>query len=81
MWSKLLMNILISILLIYSCHRLWDYLKMTYSKQTTKDLIQFQTEKYKKIIEQMKTCEVPKNDLMKDELENFINDLQQNDSK
>ena len=29
----------------------------------------------------MKTCEVPKNDLMKDELENFINDLQQNNSK
>ena len=81
MWSKLLLNILISIFLIYSCHRLWDYLKMTYSKQTTKDLIQFQTEKYKKIIEQMKTCEVPKDDLMKDELEDFINDLQQNDSK
>ena len=81
MWSKLLMNIFISIFLIYSCHRLWDYLKMTYSKQTTKDLIQFQTEKYKKIIEQMKTCEVPKDDLMKDELEDFINDLQQNDSE
>ena len=41
MWSKLLLNILISIFLIYSFHRLWDYLKMTYSKETTKDLINF----------------------------------------
>ena len=71
MWSKLLLNILISIFLIYSFHRLWDYLKMTYSKETTKDLINFQTEKYKKIIEQMESCELPKNDVMKDELEDF----------
>jgi len=81
MWSKLLLNILISIFLIYSFHRLWDYLKMTYSKETTKDLINFQTEKYKKIIEQMETCELPKNDIMKDELEDFVNNLQQNSSQ
>jgi hypothetical protein len=54
---------------------------MTYSKETTKDLINFQTEKYKKIIEQMETCELPKNDIMKDELEDFVNNLQQNSSQ
>lgn len=82
MWYKLFLNIMISIFLIYSFHQLWDYLKTAYSKQTTKDLIQFQTEKYKKIIEQIQTVEPshtnPEKDPMKDELEDFVNNLQQN---
>ena len=91
MWLKLIINILISIFLIYSFHQLWDYLRTTYSKQTTKDPIKFQTEKYKKIIDHMQPSptstniptlppfyrEVDANPL-KDDLEDFVNNLQQN---
>lgn len=55
MFSHLLLNfiitILISIGIIMSVHSLWNYLKDTYTTKKTKDLVNSQIEKYKKMLE------------------------------
>lgn len=55
MLSHLLLNfiitILISIGIIMSIHSLWNYLKDTYTTKKTKDLVNSQIEKYKKMLE------------------------------
>lgn len=55
MFSHLLLNfiitILISIGIIMSVHSLWNYLKDTYTTKKTKDLVNSQIEKYKKLLE------------------------------
>lgn len=55
MFSHLLLNfiitILISIGIIMSIHSLWNYLKDTYTTKKTKDLVNSQIEKYKKLLE------------------------------
>ena len=55
MFSHLLLNfiitILISIGIIMSIHSLWNYLKDTYTTKKTKDLVNRQIEKYKKMLE------------------------------
>ena len=55
MFSHLLLNfiitILISIGIIRSIHSLWNYLKDTYTTKKTKDLVNSQIEKYKKMLE------------------------------
>lgn len=43
------LNIIFSLLIIYFCHSGWNYLKDTYSTRKTKDLVNSQIEKYKKI--------------------------------
>lgn len=55
MFSHLLLNfiitIFISIGIIMSIHSLWNYLKDTYTTKKTKDLVNSQIEKYKKMLE------------------------------
>ena len=48
-----LINICFSILIIYAVHYLWNYLKDTYSKKKTKDLVNTQIEKYKKMVNEI----------------------------
>jgi hypothetical protein len=43
-------NIIISILVIYGIHSCWDYLKDNYTTKKTKDLVNTQIEKYKRIM-------------------------------
>lgn len=43
----------ISILVVYILHQLWEYIKDSYSTKRTKDVIGIQTEKYKKIIDDL----------------------------
>ena len=43
------LNVIFSLLIIYSFHSGWNYLKDTYSTRKTKDLVNSQIEKYKKI--------------------------------
>ena len=52
MWNYLY-TIAISILIVYILHQLWEYIKDSYSTKRTKDLIGIQTEKYKKIIDDL----------------------------
>ena len=47
---KITINIIISILVIYGIHSCWDYLKDNYTTKKTKDLVNTQIEKYKRIM-------------------------------
>ena len=49
-WFLIIINILISIIIIYGAHEFWNYLKDTYSKKKTKDLVGTQIEKYKRMV-------------------------------
>jgi len=85
MW-KFFITITISLIIIISIHHLWNYIKDTYSERKTKDLVGFQTQKYKSILseliengrEQSKTQEkehfLTENDLMNmdDELTKYL---------
>jgi hypothetical protein len=49
----LLIQILFSILIVYSAHSCWNYLKDNYSTKKTKDIVNIQIEKYKKIMDEL----------------------------
>ncbi len=46
-------NIILSILVIYCGHYLWNCIKNTYSTKKTKDLVNVQIQKYKKMMAEM----------------------------
>lgn len=49
----IVINIIISIIIIYGLHYCWNYLKDTYSTKKTKDLVNTQIQKYKNIVDEM----------------------------
>ena len=89
MWISILINIIISILIILIIHYLWEYLKDKYSEKSTRDILGYQTQKYKNIIEDLQknrdldchkdillepfTSDFVDNDL-KEDLESFLRD-------
>lgn len=48
-----LFNLTVSILVVYIGHYLWNYIKDTYSTKKTKDLVNTQIEKYKKMMKKI----------------------------
>ena len=54
-------TILVSIIIVYSIHHIWEHLKSNYSTKKTKDLVNIQLNKYQKIIENIQ--EKPKNNV------------------
>lgn len=48
-----LFNLTVSILVVYAGHYLWNYIKDTYSTKKTKDLVNTQIEKYKKMMKKI----------------------------
>jgi F0F1-type ATP synthase membrane subunit b/b' len=46
-------NIIISIMFIYGSHICWNNIKDTYSTRKTKDLVNTQIQKYKKIMKEL----------------------------
>jgi hypothetical protein len=54
-------NIIISLLDIYILHHLWTYMKETYTVKKTKDLVNIQINKYKKIIHDLQENAQQKN--------------------
>ena len=48
-----IVNLIISIIVVYSGHCLWNYIKDTYSTKKTKDLVNTQIEKYKKMMKEI----------------------------
>jgi len=70
MW--IFLNIIISLIIIYLCHQLWEYLKNTFSKKITKDLAGSQIQKYKQMIEEIQLRESEISTNMEKELESFI---------
>jgi len=85
MWTSIFLNIIFSILIIYLGHHLWEYLRDKYTTKKTVDLVNSQTQKYKKMMEEIQTIEstapfdsVIKEDIdlsMEDELTKFMNTI------
>lgn len=53
MWSSIFVNIIISIIIIFIAHSIWNYIKNNYSTKKTKDLIGCQIQKYKNMMEEL----------------------------
>jgi hypothetical protein len=51
MWNYILLNIVCSIAIIVFIHQLWDYFKNTYTMKKTKNPLDFQTSKYKSMLD------------------------------
>jgi len=74
MWTSILVNIIISIIIIIIGHYLWVYLLETYSDKVTKDILGSQTQKYKAIIDELQrtqqyeSCMTEPNDIFIDDL-------------
>lgn len=49
----IIINIIISIFIIYIIHSTWEYFKDTYTNKKTKDLVNTQITKYQKMMEEM----------------------------
>jgi hypothetical protein len=52
MWNYI-QTLIISVFIIFIIHSLWNYIKDTYSTKKTKDLVGYQTQKYKSILEEV----------------------------
>lgn len=51
MWTLILQNAALSILSIVLVQYLWDYFKEKYTVRKTKDLVNFQTKKYREMLQ------------------------------
>lgn len=74
-----LFTILISLLIIYMGHYLWEYLKDNYSVKKTNHIIGSQIEKYKEIIKELQESKqeppIESFDTLKSDLEDFLNEI------
>lgn len=61
MFNEIVINIVLSLVIIMIIHELWEYLKNTYSTKKTKNLLDFQTNKYKTMIQELQ--EMPRSEL------------------
>jgi len=50
MWSSILQNVALSVLSILLIQSLWDYFKDKLTTKKTKDLVDFQTKKYREML-------------------------------
>jgi hypothetical protein len=55
LFLQILFQILLSILIIFVVHQIWNYLKDTYSTRKTRDLVNSQITKYKRLIEDIQS--------------------------
>ena len=51
MWSAIIFNGILSLITIFIAHQLWEYCKINYTSQKTKNLVEIQASKYKQIAE------------------------------
>lgn len=86
MWTTILFNIALSIIIIAIAHHLWEYCKKNYTSQKTKNLIEIHASKYKQIAEDMErstSIQVPPNTFLREdeklwiqtELATFLNTI------
>jgi len=74
----IIINIIISIFIIYIIHSTWEYFKDTYTNKKTKDLVNTQITKYQQMMEEMqqntKAQSISKTDIqtMDDDLTMFM---------
>jgi hypothetical protein len=82
-WVSIAVNICASLFIIYAINIIWNYIKDNYSKPKTKNLVNTQTEKYKKIIEELQQSKPPvikidEKQQMYNELNDFMNSQLEN---
>jgi len=73
---NIIQTIILSIVIIYTCHYIFDYLKDTLTIQKTNNVIHKNNEKYQEILNIVKNNTVPENKKttsMKDELNKLFN--------
>jgi predicted PurR-regulated permease PerM len=63
------LNIIISIIIIFIGHQIWNYIKNTYSTKKTKDLVNTQITKYKKMMKEIQENDNSKHFLNSNEKE------------
>jgi len=74
-WIWIVINILISIFIIYGCHSGWNYLKDNYSKKRTKDLVGTQVEKYKRMVGEIQNAKIENDGISKEDFDEMENEL------
>lgn len=72
MWISILLKIIVSFIIIILGHRIWIYLKDTYSVKKTKDLVGSQIQKYKTILNDIQEAEKIKEEEKATKKENRI---------
>lgn len=53
MWSAIIFNIILSIIIIFIMHQIWEYCKINYTSPKNKNLVEIQAAKYKQMVEDM----------------------------
>jgi hypothetical protein len=51
MWNTIILNIILSIIIIFTAHHIWEYCKSNYTVKKTKNLIESRESKYKLMLE------------------------------
>jgi len=51
--QTILLNIVLSIAIIFLAHQIWEYFKRNYTTAKTKNIVEIQTAKYKQMMEEM----------------------------
>ncbi len=78
MWTWII-QIVLSILIIWTGHSLWNYFINHFSKQKTRDLVSIHTEKYKSMIQELTQKIQEKEEIdhtaIQMDLEQFMNEI------
>ena len=80
MLLSIIITILCSLCIIWIGHYLWNYVKDQYSVKNRIYLVDSQIDKYKNIIKELQNEPVAPTDDLKSDLENFLNNLPNEDS-
>lgn len=70
-----ILNIFISLFIIYCCHSGWEYLKNTYTHKKTKDLVNTQITKYQQMMEEMQQSIQSSSSISKNDIQHMDDDL------
>jgi isopentenyl diphosphate isomerase/L-lactate dehydrogenase-like FMN-dependent dehydrogenase len=60
--KTILLNIVLSIAIIFITHQIWDYFKHNYTTAKTKNIVEIQTAKYKQIMEDLQKSDIIEKD-------------------
>lgn len=72
MWISILLKIIVSFIIIILGHRIWIYLKDTYSVKKTKDLVGSQIQKYKTILNDIQEAEKIRENLITEQSSQLV---------
>lgn len=72
---EIIINIAISLGIMYTFHTLWEYLRDTYTPRKTKNLVETHSHKYQQILDDINTANTPTPTLSETEIQRMDNDL------